>query len=284
MGRGIVTNEYLSPCALLLGGFDGLHIGHKTLLDIAKTYNLPVGITTIYGGKGKSLFLPRERAQIFKAQGLDFVYPLHFTDEFKNTEPEEFLQDIVNRFNVKAFVCGDDFRFGKGAEGTPELIAKITSIPVHAPAVLRVNGEKVGASFIKNYLKIGDVKRANEYLLQPFFVTGIVTKDRGVGKTIGFPTANIEYSEEKFPVKEGVYAVSAEIDGVEYRGILNYGARPTFQNTEKKLEAYFDGFDGDLYGRELTVYFDEYIRDICSFASGEALKTQLQRDLRKIRE
>ena len=104
-----------------------------------------------------------------------------------------------------------------------------------------------------------------------------------MGRKIGFPTANIHVSGEKYPLKKGVYAVSARLDGKEYRGIANYGARPTFGDGRVVLEAYFDGYTGDLYGKEIAVYFDGFLREIKKFDSAEALSAQLTKDLEKIR-
>ena len=277
------TTEYAAPCVLLLGGFDGLHIGHKKLIDCAKTYALPVGITTIEGGKGQSVFTLSERQKIFERQGLDFFHAFTFTEEFKNTSKEDFLSSLMQNFNVKAFVCGKDFRFGKLAQGTPEFIAQFTNIPVHALDILSVDNHKVSASSVKEYLKNGQIKKSNELLLQPFFVSGIVEEGRRTGRTLGFPTANLSYPKEKFPLQEGVYAVHTVLNEKRYNGIANFGPCPTFGVEYRKLEAYFDGFEGDLYGQEIDVYFDDYLRDIKKFETVEALQAQLKADIRSVR-
>lgn len=277
------TTEYSAPCIFLLGGFDGLHIGHKKLIDCAKKYNLPVGIMSIEGGKGKNLFTPFERGKIFSRQGLNFIYSVPFTEEFKNTTKDKFLTSFIERFEVKAFVCGEDFRFGKSAEGTPEFIREFTGIPVHALGVLTVGGKKAGMFLVKEYLKNGEVERANKLLLQPFFLSGKVEAGRKTGRTLGFPTANFSYPENKFPLKEGVYAVHAQLGGKIYRGIANFGACPTFGVTYQKLEVYFDGYEGDLYGKEIDVYFNSYLRNVQKFENKEALKAQLKEDLLRVR-
>lgn len=274
--------EYAAPCVMLLGGFDGLHIGHKKLVECAKEYGLPVGTTTITGGKGEVLFTLVERQKIFAKQGIDFVCPFAFTETFKNTTKEEFLTFLTSRFNARVFVCGKDFRFGKGAEGTPEFIEKFTHIPVRALDVLNADGKKVSASSVKGLLKNGETEKANELLCEPFFMTSRVEEGRKTGRTIGFPTANFRYPQGKLSPKEGVYSVSAQIDGKIFGGIANLGACPTFGVAEKKPEVYFDGFHGDLYGREMDVSFKKYLRPIRKFDGKEALKAQLEKDLRRI--
>lgn len=268
----------------LLGGFDGVHAGHKKLIDRAKEYGLPVVAMTILGGKGGDLFTLEERLAIFAAQGVNEVVSYVFDNRFKNTSAEVFLQGLCASFDVKAFVCGEDFRFGKEAAGTPRFIGELTAKPVHALDVLTVNGKKVGMRFIKELLSSGRTEEANKLLLQPFFVRGVVEEGRKVGRTLSFPTANLAYPKEKFPIKKGVYAVHALLDGKGYKGIANLGACPTFGVTQEKVEAYFDGFCGDLYGREIDVFFDRYLREIKQFSSKEELIAQLRKDKEEIRK
>ena len=124
---------------------------------------------------------------------------------------------------------------------------------------------------------------ANALLGENFFLLGKVIKDRQVGRTLGFPTANILYPNEKFPLKEGVYETKIYVDGDTYRGITNYGARPTFDNSDVLTETYIDGFSGDLYGKTLKIEFVQYLRDIQKFDSVDELKEQLAKDIGRIK-
>ena len=273
-----------SGCVLLLGGFDGLHVGHKTLVERAKKYALPIGAMTIIGGKtGNSLFTEKERLDIFSAAGVDFVLTLPF-EEIKDYSPESFARLLEEKFAPKAFICGDDFRFGKGAAGTPETLKCATQVPVEIVELLQRNGEKISSTTIKRCLSQGDVSTANELLGERFFLSGVVIRDRQVGKTLGFPTANIVYPSDKFSLKKGVYATRSTIDGITYKGITNYGARPTFGEKRELTETYFDGFHGDLYGRELKLEFTRFLRDITKFQNAEALIAQLKKDLAEVRD
>ena len=268
---------------MLLGGFDGLHIGHRRLLARAKERALPVGVMTIVGGKGEPLFTTEEREDVFSRLGADFAFELPF-EEIKELSPTEFLSLLMENFQVKAFVCGDDFRFGKNASGTPETLKTSGQVCVEVEKLISVDGEKVSSKTVKELLKNGNAEKACKLLGEPFFLIGTVEKDRQVGRTIGFPTANIRYPLGKFPLKKGVYEGRAEIDGVTYKGIVNYGARPTFNDGEVWTETYFDGFSGDLYGKRLKIEFVRYLRGVQKFESADALIKQLEDDLRRVKE
>ncbi len=267
---------------MLLGGFDGLHIGHRKLLSCARKTRLSVGVMTIVGGKGNALFTEREREDIFRRNGVDFVFELPFA-EIRALSPRAFLDVLTREFAPKLFVCGEDFRFGAGAEGTPSVIKEGGQVCVEVLSLVEMDGEKVSSRTVKNLLQIGNVPKANEMLGENFFLLGKVEKDRQVGRTIGFPTANIAYPKEKFPLKKGVYETRVFVDGKAYKAITNYGARPTFGDESVWTESHLDGFDGDLYGKELRVEFIRYLRDITKFDGVDALKKQLEEDIRRVR-
>lgn len=269
--------------ALLLGGFDGLHVGHRRLLQKAQESGLPVGIMTIVGGKQESaLFTVAEREQIFKDAGVGFAFELEFS-EIKNLTPQAFLDLLLREFSPKLFVCGEDFRFGAGAKGTPEFLKAHTQVCVETLPLVEMDGVKVSSSHIKTLLSKGEIERANARLKRPFFLMGKVVEDRKVGRTIGFPTANIFYPKDKYPLKQGVYETLTEVDGTAYKGITNFGARPTFADETVLTETHLIGYEGDLYGRELSVQFTRYLRDIQKFESAEKLKEQLTKDIRQVK-
>jgi riboflavin kinase/FMN adenylyltransferase len=269
--------------AMLLGGFDGLHAGHRRLLDEAKASGLAVGVMTIVGGKqGECLFTFREREEIFLSAGADFVFELPFA-EIKDLSPKNFLTLLEREFSPKLFVCGEDFRFGAGAVGTPEVLKASTQVRVEVLSLLEIEGEKVSSTHIKNLLKGGEVEKANALLSHPYFLIGKVVEGRKIGRTMGFPTANIAYPKGKFPIMKGVYETRVQIGGIVYKGITNFGARPTFENDEVWTETYIDGFSGDLYDKELKVEFVRFMREIEKFASVEDLQAQLTKDVRQVR-
>lgn len=269
--------------AMLLGGFDGLHLGHRRLLSCAKKSGLPVGLMTIVGGKAQeSIFTFAEREHIFRKSGADFVFELPFC-EIKDLSAEEFIQKLIAEFNPKIFVCGEDFRFGASALGTPEMIKGVGQVRVEIQPLIQMYGEKISSRAIKNLLTKGEIQKANALLDENFFLIGEVVKDRQIGRTLGFPTANIAYPKEKFPLRQGVYETRVCVDGITYKAITNYGARPTFDNAQVLTETYLDGFDGDLYGKMLKVEFVRYLRPVTKFSSADELKTQLELDIRTVR-
>ncbi len=267
---------------MLLGGFDGLHLGHRQLLACAKKSGLPVGVMSIHGGKEGAIFTEQERELLFAQAGVDFLFALPFA-KIKDKTPEEFLALLERKFAPRFYVCGEDFRFGANAAGTPSTIKERGQVCVEVLPLLEMDGEKISSRMIKSYLATGDVERANTLLGERFFLLGQVEKDRQIGRTIGFPTANIPYPKEKFPLKKGVYETRITLDGKEYKGITNYGARPTFDDEKVVTETYLDGFEGDLYGKVLTLEFIRYLREITKFDGVDALRAQLEYDIRRVR-
>lgn len=277
------TDNKTENATLLLGGFDGLHLGHRQIVERAKAYPYAIGIMTIFGGKGDCIFTQAERELVFKKAGVDFVFELSF-DKIKDLSPEEFLALLRAEFSPKVLLCGEDFRFGAGAQGDPATLKSIYGANAEALPLLQIDGKKVSTYEIKNCLANGDVDGANALLGERFFLLGEVVKDRQVGRTLGFPTANVLYPKDKFPLKKGVYETRVTLDGKEYKGITNYGARPTFDDETCLTETYLDGFDGDLYGKQLRIEFVRYLREVEKFDGAEALKRQLQTDIRRVRE
>lgn len=269
---------------LLLGGFDGIHVGHQTLVDTAKRYGKPLAITSILGGKeGGNVFTFSERERIYEACGIAYVYEIVFSDALKNTSARTFAEELFSFFDVKAIVCGSDFRFGKGAEGTPEWLKEFSPVPVEVVELKKVGGEKVSSTNVKHRLEEGEVAEANALLQHPYFILGKVERGRGVGHGLGFPTANITFPQEKFPLCEGVYGGYASTAHGTFPTVVNVGARPTFGVEERKVEAYLDGFDGDLYGEEICVFPTKFYRTVCKFSNAEALKMQLNEDIRRLK-
>ena len=279
------------PCVLMLGYFDGMHIGHRALLARAKELAAGqklVGVMTFYDSKnGGQIYTFEEKKYLFENLGIDFVYAAHFDDSFRATEGDAFLEHTKKVLDVCAFVCGEDFTFGRSASCNIEQLRQFgaaNSIAVEVMPTVLLNGEKAAASLAKRLLAEGKPEELRKVLGDRYFIRGqVATEGRHVGRTIGFPTANIHLSPEKYPLKAGVYAVTAEIGDREYRGIANYGSRPTFGDGRTVLEVYADGYIGDLYGQTITVFFDSFIREIRKFGSAEELSEQLKKDLEKIR-
>ena len=278
---------------LSVGYFDAVHIGHAALFsasrELAEKLNASTAALVFKGGfkRGGDVFDFDERLLRLKTQGVETVICATVTEEFKNTSATDFLNELFSLYNVAGIVVGEDFTFGKNASGNVDMLkAECESRKTEFEAVKKVkteNGEAASSSLIKKYLSSGDVKSANAVLGCNYFIRGVVEKGKQNGRKIGFPTANIKPAEDKYPLKDGVYATLVIIAGDVYGAITNVGAQPTFGGENRVVETYIDGFSGNLYGKILTVYFIDRIRDIIAFESVNGLKKQLEKDLENVR-
>lgn len=285
------------PKVIALGFFDSVHIGHIALIEKAKevakqkafesaVFTFKNDLSKVVKDSNGLIFTYYERLKKLENLHIQSVIFANFTKEFSNLSPEEFIKILSEEFSIKAIVCGVDYKFGKGGLGNVDLlkcICKKYGVEVFVQEEIKSGKERVSTSKIKNLLCSGTIKEANSLLGSPYFIIGKVVKDRQVGKVLGFPTANVKIDGEKAPLKIGVYKTSVILDGKKYSCITNYGARPTFSLDEVLTETYIDGFSGDLYGKEITVYFEEYLRDCVKFDSVDELIKQLEKDLEKIR-
>ena len=282
-------DEYDFPALIVLGCFDAVHIGHQELLKKAKLQakinGLDLGVMMFAEGKGgRQVFTFEERLEFISAYNTKFVFKIDYTDEFKKTTAQQFLGDIEEHINVKAYMSGKDFRFGAGAKGKSSTLKNFAEdeengvwyMPVKD---VTVDGEKVSTTLIKKYIEEGKIQKAEQLLGRQYFVSGEVCEGHGRGKELGFPTANIIYPANKVLVAPGVYGVEAEIDGTVYKGVANCGPRPTFGEDAFVMEVYFEGLSQDLYGKNVTVKFINYIRAIKKFESAEALSAQIAHDV-----
>ena len=286
-------DEYNYPCLLVLGCFDGLHLGHSELLKKAKLQakinGLDLGVMMFTNGKegkeGKQLYTFEERVKFLESFSVKFVLKIDYTDEFKRIKPLEFLSVLEEKLNVKAYMSGKDFRFGEGAKGKSSTLKSFVEDEENGVWYMSIkdfmiDDEKVSTSHIKELLNEGNVKKAGELLGRHYAICGAVTHgaDRGA-KVVGFPTMNIAYPENKHEVKEGVYSVKCSIGERIYYGIANYGGRPTFDEPSPIFEVYLDGFEGTNYDEIIAVEFIDYIREIHKFDSAESLNAQLTEDI-----
>lgn len=284
-----------------IGAFDGYHIGHQSLLNAASAYasstNCMWGVVTFARADGRvleikgarALFLPHEQDFLEHFFSIPIVHKIEFTPEIKNMSPRDFLDHISSKYGVDGIVVGSDFRFGKGREGSAELMktegrARGWHIDV-CPLIEMRPGYPICSTAIRASLAQGDVEIAMEMLGYPFFCISRVIHGSKRGRTLGFPTANLDVPREKVEMREGVYAVVVRVDGEWRAGCMNVGRNPTFGDIEsRRYEVFIDGYEGDLYGRDLCVFFLKHIRGEKKFSDVGALAAQIANDVDVIRD
>ena len=286
------------PTVIAMGYFDSVHLGHQRVIKEARALADKKGCSlTVFtflgnvkdvlnGRKETSVYLPKEREKIIKDLGADEIYFAPITKEFLSLDKKVFLDNLNQKFVIKGYVSGIDYTFGAFGKGNVEYLTEYAKMHNQTHVVvdtLTIEHQKVSTTLINRLLESGDVNKVNRLLGRNYSICGTVKKDRQVGKTLGFPTANVLLDNQKFAIKTGVYLGVVWVNGKLYKSIINYGARPTFDLDKKLVEAHLIGFDGDLYEKQIEVQFLEYMRDIQKFDSAEKLIEQLERDVQKIK-
>jgi riboflavin kinase/FMN adenylyltransferase len=299
----------LSPSGVLddgsvvtLGNFDGVHVGHQRMIEAlaaeGRIRGLPV-VVIVFEPQPLEFFVPdqapsrltrlREKAMQFARLPVDVVQLLRFDRALAGLSPEVFIRQVlVEHLNVKLLVVGDDFRFGKGRSGDfGTLVAAGAELgfEVRDTASIRVDGDRVSSTLIRQLLSAGDLDSAEKMLGRAFSICGRVMPGDQRGRTIGFPTANIAMARKNAPL-EGVFAVTMRcLEQPPLPGVTNIGIRPTVQGIPRLLlETHLLDFHGDLYGRRVEVRFHRKLRDERRFADLAALKVQIGRDVAATRD
>ena len=281
--------------AVTVGVFDGVHLGHQHLLSNLSTFNfqlstLAVTLTAhpsfVLGRRNSEYWLddPEEHLRLLFEAGMKYVAVLPFTQEVAQMTACQMARMMYNELNMRSLVLGYDSRFGSKQnddfDRLPDLGKELGFRYCHGEPFL-INGEPVSSSRIRNSLTDGRVEDTAKLLGRNYSVTGKVLHGRGVGHTLGFPTANIDLSQtRKMLPANGVYAVRAG----DHIGMANLGPVPTFDVDKPLLEVHLLDFQGDLYGQTVTVQFLHRLRDIVRFSSPEALEEQLNKDLEACRQ
>jgi len=282
-----------------IGNFDGVHIGHQHLLsqvvDASEKAGLMPAVVLFdphprrYFKPDDPAFLltsPERRDALLQSYGIEIINTLPFNSEFSSLSAEVFIKDILcNALGVKGIIVGDDFRFGKGREGDIKMLRSIGNklgMSVDHANILKISDKKIGSSAIRSALQSGDVKSAASMLGRSWEVSGKVLSGQKLGRTIGFPTANMQLGDLIAP-KLGVYALQIDIDGNAHHGVGNFGRKPTIGLMDPLLEVHLFDFDADIYGKTINVEFIDFIREERKFDGLEALKAQISKDCDQVR-
>ncbi|MCS7280528.1 MAG: bifunctional riboflavin kinase/FAD synthetase [Desulfobacterota bacterium] len=298
--EGLEKLQRLGTSVITIGNFDGVHIGHRKIIEEARKKAEELNATFVVltfdphplfvlkpeNINGLITPLPVKK-RILEEMGVDVLVVLKFDETLRDSQPEVFFRKVlIDRIGVSAVILGSDFRFGKDQKGNVELVETLSKkygVFFKKIDPVTIDGEKVGSNKIRKLLLDGEIRRANELLGRPFTIVGKVVYGAGIGKKIGFPTANLAFLENQILPKNGVYVTETEFQGNYLPSVTNIGFKPTFNYNRICLETHILGFNQDIYGMELEVRFYERIRDEQKFDSVEGLKTAIAEDISKAR-
>lgn len=283
-----------SPSAIALGFFDGVHIAHqkiiKAAVDHAKKNNLiPIVLSfdvspleLLSPEKVRYILQVEEKKRIIENMGAQVEF-LPMSAEFLSLSPYAFIENIlVKRYNIKYAVCGYDYRFGKGGSGNTEFLLETgKKLGFHTEIIdcETFRGEKISSSRIRELISLGKIKLANKLLGRNFSLRGTVCEGKHLGRTLGFPTANVFFNDSTVIPKKGVYKTLAIIDNMCYNSITNIGTNPTVGGERLRTETYIRNFDDTLYGKEIKIEFLDFIRPEKIFKNIDELKKQIAEDI-----
>ena len=290
----IVKVNKEKPNYIALGSFDGLHLGHlsllKKIIELAKENN---GLSMVFTYKNhpKTLVDPENvpklimdtetKLDCLKEASIDRVVLKEFTNEFMKIPPEEFIEILCGNYNIKGIVVGFNFRFGHKNLGDIKLLEKLKDkygYKIYIINPYTYKDDVISSSRIRESILNGDVKEASIMLSRPYLIKGKVIHGKKLGRTIGFPTANLEFDLKYVIPKKGVYYTNVEYKKKIYKGITSVGNNPTVNGQELTIETFILDFKEEIYGEEIKIFFIEIIRDEIKFNSLEELITAIKKD------
>jgi riboflavin kinase/FMN adenylyltransferase len=282
-------------CVLVLGNFDGVHLGHRRLLECGLEKAVQLGVklcVLLFEPHPMKILFPErtlgllttqtEQMKAFMEIGVDTVFLLPFNRETAHTSPETFVKEILVKLGVVHIVVGFNYSFGVMGTGTPDLLQRYGQEYGFGVSVLQaqmLEGRVISSTAIRKALSQGDVSQAKRLLGRTPTLCGQVVEGEKRGRELGYPTANFRIAEDLLIPKRGVYAVWADIEGQTVFGMMNIGMKPTFHSEyQLTTEVHFFDYTGNLYGQELVVYIEDRLREERKFSGIKELKAQLERD------
>ncbi|MDQ0337308.1 riboflavin kinase/FMN adenylyltransferase [Caldalkalibacillus uzonensis] len=292
--------EKPAPASVALGNFDGVHLGHQAVIRQAvrraDEQGICSAVMTFYPHPKEVLGLVKmpayltplpDKLDVLAGLGLDAAYVVQFTPALSMLSPAQFIEQYIVGLNIKQVVTGFDFHFGHKGAGDIHTLERWSGeqadFAVDVVPKVKQDEQKISSSLIRSLLNEGDVAQVRALLGRSYHIAGKVVHGDKRGRTIGFPTANLEPLYPYVIPRYGVYAVYATCGQERYPGVANVGRKPTFQQAEAQIsiEVYLFGFNGDLYGETLTVEFIDFLRPERKFESASALQTQIKCDVQK---
>jgi riboflavin kinase/FMN adenylyltransferase len=268
-------------CVAAIGTFDGVHRGHRRVLETARAAGAPVTVVTFWphprlvlGNRVELLSTLERRVELLEEAGVDEVLVVEFTPELAAREPADFAESLLRQIGAKVIVVGENFRFGRAAAGDAVLLERLGFDVRTVPTVMGVSSTEV-----RGLLRKGDVGGAAQLLGRPPELEGTVVLGDQRGGTLGYPTANVSVPDELLVPAYGIYAGSA----LGHRAAISIGVNPHYGGDERRIEPYLLDFEGDLYGRRLVVELWRRLREERAFSSEEELVAQIARDVEEAR-
>lgn len=289
------------PLALSLGMFDGVHLGHKSIIDelinISVENNLETAVLTFWPHP-RFVFNPNEdlkllntldeKTQLMEQYDIQNLFLKEFDEEFRNLTGEEFVRQIlIDKLNVKYLIIGYDHSFGKNKSGNFELLKNLSKeldFEVEQMEAINIHENNISSTKIRNALLNGKILEANEMLGYSYSISGTVVHGKKLGRTIGYPTANIETENIKLLPKKGAYIVEVFVKEQQYKGMLSVGTNPTVNGEKLTVEVYILDFNENIYGENITVKFRDFLHDEIKFEGLEKLIERLEEDKRLTEE
>lgn len=282
-------NNYIA-----LGSFDGLHLGHLSLVRKVKSLAIEnSGKSVVFtfknhprrflniNNKLELIMTNEEKVKLLQNEGIDILAFKDFDEKIMKMMPEEFIQWLCKSYNVKGIVVGFNFKFGYKNLGNVELLKKFQeeyNYKLYVMEPYKIHDEIISSTSIRKELIEGNVRKAFNMLSRPYMLSGKVVDGKKLGRTIGFPTANLEINKEKVIPKKGVYYTNVKINEKIFKGITSVGNNPTVNGQELTVETYILDFSNDIYGKEINIYFIDRIRDEIKFNNLNELIEQLKKD------
>ncbi len=284
----------LCPSVMALGVFDGVHVGHRRLIEHARARasesGVPLSVFTFRDNGTLKAGAPRiygeeEKCRLFERLGIDTVIFCDFRS-VSNLSAEDFVGEVLLKsLSAICAVAGYNFRFGRGATGDAALLSELCkSVGIEALICdeVRCGDRTVSSTAVRELLREKRIKEANLLLGTPYFISGGVKHGNGVGHTLGYPTVNTDIDPSRVALPGGVYRTAVPYRGKIYSALTNVGTCPTFGERPVHAETYILDFDGDLYGENIDIFFLDYLRDEQAFSSVESLKMQINIDKNKV--
>ena len=280
-----------------LGFFDGIHKAHQKIIGsaveaaekgfISAVITLDKSPKEYFGKTSEESLTPtNKKNELLKNLGVDEVYYLEFNEKLQNLSAEEFINNILKKLNVDKVFCGFDYRFGFKGLGTPDLI-RDSGIEVIVLEKEKIDQEKISTTVLKEFVRKGEFSKYNEYTGRFYSISGLVVKGRQLGRTINFPTANLELDGKYLlPETNGVYITKIKVNNKIYKSVTNIGYNPTVSDEKNKkfIETHILDFNEDIYGEKIEIYFYEFLRKEQKFESFDHLKEQLKLDKKTCEE